>query len=1273
MVDVAGGVAGDVFRAILALILLGAGLGGFVPVILGALASSTVGGAFKQLLKRLAGKVGEPGSEVVKCFMEFINTAREASRYIDYKEVQGIVSDVAREWGMGTNAFKNLVRGFASLTEGRLVTEDEVRRLFENGLKKVEELEAKVDELNNWINILKQELTANIIIAGKVDFEQGTIYPNIKVESGELRVRVGDGYHSIVRAGKFNELISDVESKLMGNGVVVVVGPKGIGKSTLATATVWELLMNSDIGLVARVDVLDSKNYPKFVTFVENYGEEFGKYFGRLLILYDPVSTKAYERVGVDVEAPIQTNIERTVKNLMDVVNSVSPEASRPFMLIVLPSDVYNALSEEIRDSLERYRLDVSLSDAEFLTELIREYTKTKSNPNGCELSNDVLSKLTSELVKFDSGHALIARLIGEELARSNCDVSKVEELISKAKGKAEKFIILHINGLFKVHENPNTAKVLVEVFALRRPFVDSARPGDPILTPGIIELISEKREASLLQSAEGGELRGWLARRQHDLIEETIKKLLICIVNDDEECKEKLGTTLEPWRLRTVRKSLREVSEKVLDVSTAVEYFVDNYGKKLTRASKVFSNECWKRAALIIGFALAGHVSVPRPEDLRKDVAESLGDVLRECGVDDYLLVDGVIPPLIMNLIKNHTRALVKVFIDKYNEAVAEVNRILNIARGRGGISPVEGFYGLGLASIIAKAVESGKPVGPSDADAALHIASFAIQDVVSPIFIMPILRALEPLRGKAPHRCIELLASASYVENLDLVAVEYILNELNEVLGSYGYEVEGYAWSLVYAIRAYANLLGKHRSYFNREEVGDVVGRVVGLLNELGRFKSSLGVIAWAYALAPALRHEKVRRLMEETLGINVVNKASEVLGGLNKLRERVQELISDEEFMGYVESMSVKADEETVRKVILGASSLLKHALAIYRFGNDELNEAEELFNAAAEESREIGDYENDLVARGWALRVEAIKGSLVGDELVRLVDGFRQLYEEAFNKERFSMPTAMYLSIASDILGDYLVSLALTGDDKKINELLEEHWQVLDTNEQVSVLTRLMLNALLGSRVGLSGELEGRLIVEPRELIDTFGSDMHIESLPALMVALGTAEPEDAGSMCMSINDSIKRRTCMYAISVAMNDNAAVVLLRGWLIDAFRELLLEKLGLLKELGADADAMLNEFMELVYGLDGKSLVQLIAPKGSMAQLVLMLRALINGDEELAKAQKLAKAHALMGAIYATEKLPARLFLEAYRACCDLGSEEFRRAIVSLFFYYV
>jgi len=139
---------------------------------------------------------------------------------------------------------------------------------------------------------------------------------------------------------------------------------------------------------------------------------------------------------------------------------------------------------------------------------------------------------------------------------------------------------------------------------------------------------------------------------------------------------------------------------------------------------------------------------------------------------------------------------------------------------------------------------------------------------------------------------------------------------------------------------------------------------------------------------------------------------------------------------------------------------------------------------------EENREIGEHEGYLIDRGWVLRVEAIKGSLVGDDLVRLVDGFRQLYEEAVNAKRFMPASPYYGTLSKDILegmlrdisryilGGYLVSLALTGGDeeiRRIEELLKEHWQVLDANKQTSVLTRLMLNALLRPRGRLSCEL------------------------------------------------------------------------------------------------------------------------------------------------------------------------------------------------------
>jgi len=264
---------------------------------------------------------------------------------LDFNELgRLLVYRVAYAMGMSYDEAKEALMGITGLSIKEL--EERVKEIVE----KIKELEREIEKLEKNIELTRQEERAVIVTADVGEFAEGRIYPNIKVENGELRVRVEDGYHSIVRAGKFNELVNEVRDRLLKQGFAVVVGPKGIGKSTLAAAVIWELFMNGDIGLVARVDMLDSKKYSEFTTFVENYGEKLGKYFGRLLILYDPVSTEAYERADIDVKANIQANIERTIEDLMKAIKSISSEASKPLTLIVIPSDVYNALSEERRN-----------------------------------------------------------------------------------------------------------------------------------------------------------------------------------------------------------------------------------------------------------------------------------------------------------------------------------------------------------------------------------------------------------------------------------------------------------------------------------------------------------------------------------------------------------------------------------------------------------------------------------------------------------------------------------------------------------------------------------------------------------------------------------------------------------------------------------------------------------------------------------------------------------------------------------------------------------
>ena len=63
-------------------------------------------------------------------------------------------------------------------------------------------------------------------------------------------------------------------------------------------------------------------------------------------------------------------------------------------------------------------------------------------------------------------------------------------------------------------------------------------------------------------------------------------------------------------------------------------------------------------------------------------------------------------------------------------------------------------------------------------------------------------------------------------------------------------------------------------------------------------------------------------------------------------------------------------------------------------------------------------------------------------------------------------------------------------------------------------------------------------------------------------------------------------------------------------------------------------------------------------------------MLRALINGNKELAKTLALYGAY---GAMSVSGKLPTRLFLGAYKECCNLGKDEFRLALAKLFFFHI
>jgi tetratricopeptide (TPR) repeat protein len=965
-----GGVVGGVVDKVVGAFLLG--LFGVSPI--GSLVGAGIAELAGKLLRWLLEKGGIAKNETIECLRNIVNTAKEASQYIDDEGLRGVVEEIAKKWGWDVDTFRRFVKTAA----GKSVTEDEVKRMIEEALKRIEE------ELNKVKTKVK-----GLLVDAKVffidDVENGLLYGNFIVKGGvpKIKTQLGTAKNEpeidLVDTGKFRAVAEDVLSRLTRDGRVVLTGPRGIGKSTLATYMAWSSLLgglgkvlDKSMDAVIRVDKLNPGDALELNNLIKTTSRRF-------IIIYDPSPIKAYYKPEAmqmakhDIES-----IKKTLKELMEVENA--------WVIIVLPKELYDEVSKDaalksVLDEVRKDIINVNLKDEEFLSEIVKRYS-------GCD---NVSEDLVKGIMGFDS-YTLLAKYVGVWLSESKCRVESINNALMRSMrsaGEPKLFFANYIWGTILRGSRDLARRVSVPLI-LHAAF-GPIPEGVTYITKAVNEggvwgLVSINRlaESELrdLREVDLEPIAKWLSTLHEDLIEETLKELVG--LHGEEARKHYINhgfrdliETLD-WGFKKALEEVKGLGNEVKpeEIKANLLIFV---GERLKHALKPYTN-CWRRAALIIGHALVGYDSMPKPENLPKDLPEDakyLRDALRKCGVDDYLLVGNEIPPLIQHLIKNHAHALVEAFIDKYSETVAEVRRVLGIARDRI-INATERLYWLGLASIIAKAIESGKPIEPDDADAALRIV-FTV--FIPPDYVKPVLRALEPLRKKAPHRYLELQAS-----------------------------------SLVHAIDDYISQLSTYR----RE---DVVDKIADLLNYLDGLSPSLGVIAWARVLTTALENEDVRGLIERRLG-NAVNKANEILRELSKLKEKVQELMMDEVFMGYVESKElmrdkgvmdyvefkpVKADEKTVRRTILKETLPLKRNLAQYKLRNGELDDAARLFNEAAEIAKEIREirgsncyevyFKDYLINRGWALRTEAVESSLVGDELVKLVNKHRQSFEKA----------------------------------------------------------------------------------------------------------------------------------------------------------------------------------------------------------------------------------------------------------------------------------
>ncbi|MCC6051205.1 MAG: hypothetical protein LM580_10880, partial [Thermofilum sp.] len=944
-----------------------------VDRLLAALASLNLRGAAQALLAKVGGvsvkqaeglasrvlegwSRPEARNKVAEGLAKLVAAAREAALYLDGEELETVVDQVALEWGMDASTFKVFVRNLAKMASGELVTREELRKELEKLVgKELEErlkqlIEDRLREIEEELSRLKSKVEALEIGVGLFyagDLEKGSLYSNFKVEKGRPVIasleEKGKVEAELVTAGSFERLAGEVLRRL--EGVVVLEGPKGIGKSTLAAYTAWRALLNGQADAILSVSKLDVGEASRLENLVRDAGKRF-------LVLYDPSPLHAYYKPGAyarELREAFERSsvggflVEETLRELLTLKG-----VERVNVLVVLPDDIYQSLikrNPELRSELERYTLHVDLRDPLFLEEVVKAYS-------GCTGS---FKELAESIARFEGGYTLVAKYAGLTLREKKCSVEDVQTALREAKGKPKLFLTYYLWSVLL--KGSRDLAMMAAAPLILHSLYGPIPEGVTYLMKAALEggrwrlPDPERLRGVRLRSLEVEELKPlakWLSVLHEDLVEEMLEELCRLKYRELEELTEALG-----WAWREI---LRE-EEKVPDP----EKLPDFVGKRLEAALEAYASSCWRRLALVAGSALAWHPRAPFVAASQPKLLPS--EALEPCEADSYLLAGGVIPPLILEVALYSPHTLARPLARCYKEAAEEIEKLEENWRERGGVYLDEILYALGLALSVAEAARLGEGVEAWEAEAALYAAAAAVQEVSEVECVAAVLEVFKPLGELAPHYHVKLASLASELHELGGDAVRKIADAVGRALQKHGEELKGKAWPLVEAVRAYSNLLTRHAEYFRKKERKLMRGRMRELL---GKLEGQLRAIAEALALRAALEGD-----LEPCGGGGAASKAEELL-------EKLEGMEGEEpsgQAVEWAKEWVFKPEEfKRAVKIVRGA---LAHALANYTMGNDDLDAAEELFESSAAICRELEDWKNYLAARSLAARCSALK--------------------------------------------------------------------------------------------------------------------------------------------------------------------------------------------------------------------------------------------------------------------------------------------------------
>ena len=1180
----------------------------------------------------------EVKDKVAAGIAELLRRAERAAEVLEDGEVadvlEAFVDQLALEWGMDAESFTVFVENLARLKSGRIATEDDLERFKKELAERLKEVYRE----------LEGRLAPLGVAAGvyHVPEQLGVYFGDGEIYVGNVLARDRAVYveHPAEEA---------LAERLSMRRLVVVRGPKGEGKSVLTKVA----LAKKIVGDRAVVVEVTERNVAKLKQVIDEI-----RGAGREPILYFDLSQPGhYPQRPWEEARHMPLSIEELA--LLEAVGAVARDKGAAGV-VVLSDDTYTRASDRLG---EHAAVEVRSDDILFLQKLVESYS-------GCP--GETAAEVAKEVGRYNGNRALAAALAGDWLKREGCRREAVAEALRRAQGRAVDFALDYIwyAVLGGDRKKANVYAPLIVLRGLMGPI--------PVkLAEGILVDLGKSSD-----EVRGSEVVRWFAKWHHSTLEEAIEEAARSARERKKIKPEELHQALLNGFDELIMSGLL-VEVKEMGIGSPSERILGLMRRGLagdmSRLSEEEKRRCAKRAALVLGRALAGHPRLPRRGDLREEAEAVLGEALDSCVVDDYMTADGMVTPLAILLVASIYGAAGVLYLEgapaeaaSMLRGVAGIFSPLVSAAGmiglktskalvdslrRRGFTPPEAFYALGLAALAAGAEADGET-----ADLLLYAASFAVHEVGHLAAVLPVLAALRPLGEKAPHRYVVMLAAASELTWLDQETAQYVYDALQQ-LRSRLLEAER-RWPLVEAINAYSNLLAKHLTHIKdrwKDAVVDMC-RLYGEVRKRGAAAAPndglsaqrpLDAVAEAHVLAVALERDVLAPLVRRHCGLgNLVEEAGAVKTTLeeaarpDKLRKFVE---SDADFAEWVTARSATGN---AGEVVEDLRTWFTYELARYKL-NHAINERGELdagkleeaageFEEAAKIRKKLKDWDNYLAGRSFALRARVLAAGSWG-ELLERARGFRDLWREA---EEHREPTADYLSTAASILGKCLVYLAASGDRKRAEDLLKEWQWILDYDPGIPVVARLMLK-LFG--VGEEARQE--------EVVDTFRPQLSPEFRPALLMLAGRLQRDEAHKECDELFNaqSPKAVLCVDAVAAAAGDQEVAERLRLFIG-----------GLVIGLGLVKGNKVPEARSLLNRADGRTLVEVMAPGDSQARLAFMLLAAVEGRADA------VRLHSLWGSAAYKGTVLQPLFRAVYESCGDLNSEECRLALLKLYYLH-